>query len=57
MNGTSFLVNRNGYYMAAEDMEKVHNKVTIYTEKGQKHTCEGICRPEQCCGRIGAGRS
>ena len=33
LNGTSFLVNRNGYYMAAEDMEKVHNKVTIYTEK------------------------
>lgn len=33
LNGTSFLVNRNGYYMAAEDMEKVYNKVTIYTEK------------------------
>lgn len=32
MNGNSYLINRSGYYMAAVDMNKVYNKVTIYGE-------------------------
>lgn len=32
MNGNSYLINRNGYYMATKDMNKVYNKITIYGE-------------------------
>lgn len=32
MNGKSYLINRRGYYVAAENMDKVYNKVTIYGE-------------------------
>ena len=31
-NGTSFLINSDGYYVATEDMEKVYNKMTVYQE-------------------------
>lgn len=34
LNGSSYLINRKGYYMASEDMNKVYNKVTIYKESG-----------------------
>lgn len=34
LNGSSYLINRKGYYMASEDMDKVYNKVTIYEESG-----------------------
>lgn len=32
LNGKSYLINRNGYYIAAEDMNKVYNNETIYNE-------------------------
>ena len=31
-SGKSYLINRNGYYMAAKDMQKVYNKITIFSE-------------------------
>lgn len=32
MNGDSYLINRMGYYVSADDMNKVYNKITIYGE-------------------------
>lgn len=33
LNGTSYLINRDGAYIATEDMEKVYQKGSIYKEK------------------------
>lgn len=32
LNGISYLINRDGYYVAADDMNKVYNKINIYGE-------------------------
>lgn len=32
LNGKSYLINRDGYYVAAEDMSKVYDRVIIYRE-------------------------
>lgn len=32
LNGKSYLINSDGYYIAAEDMKKVYSKKTIYNE-------------------------
>ena len=37
LDGENFLINRQGCYVAAEDMQKVHDKISVYKEKNSDY--------------------